>query len=574
MIGKGYFKVFFIFLVLGLLIYANSFQNKLFWDDDDNIVKNVYIKSWKFLPNYFKENLIAGAGLHSNYWRPLLLFSFSLDYKIWKLNPFGYHLTNTILHIFNSLLIYYLLFFIFKNKKIAFLTALIFLLHPLQTEAVTYVSGRGDSLSIFFVLLAFIFYCFAKERNKNKYLVLSSCFFIFALLVKESTIFFPALILLYEVLYPSKKLKDILTRILPLFLIAFIYILLRLTILNFGQTLNLYGEENIFTQNIHYRIFTFLKILLIYFSLYFAPIHLHMERTTEILTTFFHPAVIISLIILILIIFVSYYFFKKGNKIFAFGFGLFFISLFPFSNIFVPISGLLYEHWLYFPLVGLSLILAYLFNFLFFEFLPKLKLNKFFRLILFGIFIFFLVFLSARTILRNFDWKNPITFYNQTLKYSETTRVHNNLAMAYDEEGDFEKAISHYKRAIEISDIYPQTHNNLGNTYKEMGETEKAIEEFEIAIKMDKYFFVAYNNLANLYFEQKEYDKAIEVYQNYLKITPKNLITLYNLGTIYYIKKDYDSAILTFQKILEIQPENEEIFNLIQKMKNERILNQ
>jgi len=539
----------------------------MFWDDDDGIVNNIYIKSWRFLPSYFSENLIAGAGLHSNYWRPLLLFSFSLDYKIWQLNPFGYHLTNTLLHIFNAFLIYFLLTSIFKNQKISFLTALIFLIHPLQTEAVTYVSGRGDPLSIFFVLLAFIFYHLAKEKSNNKFLILSYSSFIFALLTKESTIFFPALILFYEIL-SQEKLKNLLIKTSPLFLITLSYFFLRLTILNFGQTLNLYGEENIFTQNIHYRIFTFLNILLIYFSLYFAPLHLHMERSTEILTTFFHPAVIISLLILIFILFASINFLKKGNKIFVFGFGLFFISLFPFSNILVPISGLLYEHWLYFPLIGISLIISWLLL----ELLPKL--NRFLQPVSISLLIVFLIFLAGQTILRNFNWKDPITFYNQTLKYSETARVHNNLAMAYDEKNDYENAISHYKRAIEISDIYPQTHNNLGNTYKKIGEIEKAIKEFEKAIEMDKFFFVAYNNLANLYLEEKEFDKAIEVYQRYLEIVPQNIAAIYNLGIVYYLEKDYDKAILTFEKILEIQPKNKEISNLILKIKNEKVLNQ
>jgi tetratricopeptide (TPR) repeat protein len=565
MIEKIHLKIFLVFFILGFLVYLNSFQNQLFWDDDDNIVKNIYIKSWKFLPNYFTENLISGAGLHSNYWRPLLLFSFSLDYKIWRLLPFGYHLTNTLLHILNAFLIYYLLFLIFKRKSVSFFTALLFLLHPLQTEAVTYVSGRGDPLSIFFVLISFIFYIFAKEKKQNRFLILSCLFFAFALLAKESTIFFPGLILPYEFLFKeNEKLKTVFLRISPLFLIAGLYFILRLTLLNFGQTLNLYGESNIFTQNIRYRIFTFLKILLIYYSLYFAPLNLHMERSTEILTTPFHPQAIISLVILFFILFISIYSLRKNNKILPFGFGLFFISLFPFSNIFVPISGLLYEHWLYFPLVGISLVISYLFL----ELLPKF--SKFLRPISFGFLIMFLIFLSARTILRNLDWKDAITFYNQTLKYTETARIHNNLAMAYSDKGDFEKAISHYQRAIEISDIYPQTHNNLGNAYKEIGQTGKAIEEFEKAIKMDPYFFFAYNNLAGLYVEQKEYDKAINVYQRYLKISPQNLNTLYNLGVIYYLKKDYDNAVLTFQKILEIQPQNEEIFNLILKIEAEK----
>jgi len=291
-----------------------------------------------------------------------------------------------------------------------------------------------------------------------------------------------------------------------------------------------------------------------------------MERTTEILTTFFHPAVIFSLLILIFIVFVSTYFLKRNNKIFAFGFGLFFVTLSPFSNILVPISGLLYEHWLYFPLVGLSLILSYLF----FEILPKLKFSKLLVPASSFLLILFLGFLSTRTILRNFDWKDPITFYNQTLKYSESARVHNNLAMTYDEKSEHEKAIFHYQRAIEISDIYPQTHNNLGNAYQEIDKTEKAIEEFEKAIKMDPYFFFAYNNLAGLYVVQKEYDRAIDVYQRYLKISPQNLNALYNLGIVCYLKKDYDNAIFTFEKILQFQPDNEKISNLIWQIKNEK----
>lgn len=575
MIEKIHLRIFLIFLVLGFSIYANSFRNQFFWDDDDNIVKNIYIKSWRFLPKYFTENLIAGAGLHSNYWRPFLLLSFSLDYKIYKLNPFGYHLTNTLLHIFNAFLIYYLLFLIFKRKDISFLTALIFLLHPLQTEAVTYVSGRADPLSIFFLLIAFIFYTFSKEKRGLKFLILTALFFIFALLTKESVIFFPILILVYEILTHEnlkniKEVKNILIKTSPLFFISFVYFLLRLTILNFGQTLNLYGEENIFTQNIHFRIFTFLKILLIYFSLYFAPLHLHMERTTEILTTFFHPAVLFSLFILVIIIFISIYFLKQNNKIFAFGFSLFFISIFPFSNILVPISGLLYEHWLYFPLVGISLVLSYIFCFLFFDFLPKLKFGKFFRKSGLTILGLLLIFLSIRTIIRNFDWKDPITFYNQTLKYSETARVHNNLAMAYSDKKDYQKAIFHYKRAIEISDIYPQTHNNLGNVYKEIGEIKKAIEEFEKAIEMDKYFFVAYNNLAKLYFDQGNFDEAINTYQRYLDLLPQSVIALYNQAIVYYAKKDFDSAISNLEKILKIQPENEEIFNFLLRIKNEK----
>ena len=107
---KLFILVFIIFLGIGLTIYSNSFNNEFFWDDDDSIVNNEYIKDFKYLPNYFSENLIAGTGQTTNYWRPVLLISFAVDYHIYGLNPTGFHVTNTILHIVVAFLIFILIF--------------------------------------------------------------------------------------------------------------------------------------------------------------------------------------------------------------------------------------------------------------------------------------------------------------------------------------------------------------------------------------------------------------------------------------------------------------------------------
>src|SRR5574344_2749880 len=122
-------------VIVGFFIYANSLPNKLFWDDDDMITNNIYIKDWSYLPNYFSENLIAGAGQVSNYWRPLLLVSFAVDYHIFGLNQAGYHLVNLFWHLLSAWLIYLLLYQLSKKQWLSFLPALLFLVHLLQTEA-------------------------------------------------------------------------------------------------------------------------------------------------------------------------------------------------------------------------------------------------------------------------------------------------------------------------------------------------------------------------------------------------------------------------------------------------------
>ncbi|MGC8867035.1 MAG: hypothetical protein ACP5PA_02335, partial [Elusimicrobiales bacterium] len=88
-----------LFIVVGFILYANSFQNQMFWDDDDFILKNRFIKDWRYLPKYFSENIIAGSGLLSDYWRPMLLIIFCLEWHLWKDWSFGYHFVNTSFHI-------------------------------------------------------------------------------------------------------------------------------------------------------------------------------------------------------------------------------------------------------------------------------------------------------------------------------------------------------------------------------------------------------------------------------------------------------------------------------------------
>ena len=233
--------VLLIFVLLGFAVYANSFNVPFFWDDNDNVVNNIYVKSWRYFPKYFSENLIAGAGLLSNYWRPLLLISYSLDYHFFSLNIYWWHFTNIFLHSLNGFLIFLLLNHLFQKRWFAFSVALIFFVHPLQTEAVTMITARADPLSSFFILLSLFLYLKFKEFGEIKiHCYIYSVFsFAAALLVKETAIVLPALLILTEISAGDRdKMKNIFLKILPFFFLSTIYFLSRLTILNFNNTLN------------------------------------------------------------------------------------------------------------------------------------------------------------------------------------------------------------------------------------------------------------------------------------------------------------------------------------------------
>lgn len=514
------YPIVLLLVVAGFALYAGTFQNQMFWDDNDGIINNLFIQDWRYFPQYFSENLIAGANLLSNYWRPMLLSVFSLEWHIWADWSAGYHFINASFHIADAVLLFFILLNLFRNRRLAILTSLVFLVHPLQTEAVTYVSGLGDSLSVFFIFSGLLFYLKFRASEVKKWVSgfywLSILMYVFALMSKETAIIMPGLIFICDFLLLSRnaqlsvkeKLKTAFGSVWTFIAIAGAYILLRATVLNFINTFNLYNEETVFTSNLYIRIFTFFETLIVYFSLLFWPIGLHMERGVEIAAAVTSRVTLGGLIFFGLLA-TSFSRFKKF-PILSFGILWFFIAIAPMSNITVPINGLLYEHWLYLPMVGIFLVLIWL----------GMRIAGMYNLqkIFLGIFILFLIFLSVLTINRNKEWRDPITLYNQTLLYSpDSYRVINNLGMAYADSGDYELAEKTYKKAIALEPSVQIAYHNLGNLYRDAGKTDEAIRNYKTAIKFSPKFSPSYSALIGLYLKNGNEKDAEKIYGDYIR---------------------------------------------------------
>lgn len=182
-----------IILFCGILIcfaYINSLSTYFILDDYSAVVSNMHIRELKLsnvlTPMYREVN--PDKFKVPIYSRPIQILSYAIDYRIWKLNPFGYHLMNMILHILNAILIFVLFSELFKNKLCAFFGALLFGVHPVFTSAVTYISGRADVLLLLFSLLMVI--CFIKSIKTwglvLSYYILSLLCFVFVLGSKET----------------------------------------------------------------------------------------------------------------------------------------------------------------------------------------------------------------------------------------------------------------------------------------------------------------------------------------------------------------------------------------------------
>ena len=497
---------FIVLLIISFAVYLNTLDNQFLWDDDDFFVRNEYTKDWSHLKSIFTENVIAGSGLTSHYYRPVLSLSFLVDYTLWKLKPMGYHVINIMIHASVAYLVYILINLIISCRTASLVSAVIYLVHPAHTEAVTYVTGRADPLSALFGLLSFFLFMRFKSSARNikkaVYALSSLLFFALGMMSREGLMFLPAFIALYLLCFEEKKISlsavfRIFLKISPYLALEAVYMAVRLTSLNFSNTLNFYNESNIFTGNIWFRILTFMSVLPEYYKLIFFPLHLTYEKEHPIFTAFLNPVIILSAAALIAIAFLMFRSWKK-DKIVFFGLGLFFIALFPVSNIIVPVNGIFFEHWLYMPLIGIALIFGYIIRNMIHS--KTFSHSNYFRAIFFVLIIGFIAFLSVRTYIRNDDWQDAFTFYSKTIKDSpNSVRLNNNLAMEYDSRGNYEQAINYYKRAILLNDKFAQPYYNLANTYVKTGNYNEAVLNYEKAIAVDPDFLFTYPRLIQIY---------------------------------------------------------------------------
>lgn len=480
-----------LLFLITVICYANTLGNGLFFDDEQFIYNNQAVKSFD-IGSLIGKSLTSGSGRLSNYYRPVLFFGFSLEYQIFGSTGAIYHFDSIIIHFAGGIALFFFLTKLFKNKPLAFLTTLFFLIHPIQTEAVSYASGRGDPLSFFFIMLSLYW----SMSNKRNMISLSLISFVLALLSKEIALMTPGLIFIISLFskgsITKKNVQKSIIHTLPYAFLAGGYFLLRLTILDFANTLNFYNSTNMYSGSLAVRLYNFFNLLPSYFGLLLFPKTLFMERDSGIkIVTEPTLASLLSLAAII-VGFIIGILKRKEFPLILFSLLWIGITFVPTSGI-LPINGIFYEHFLYFPSVGFFLLFSFGILRLYSKSGHKL------RYCLDLLLICIVLLLCTRTILRNNDWHDPIAFYKQTLSHVQSPRAYNNLAMAYAESGDNKHAIASYKKAIQLVDAYPESHYNLGNSYLALNQITNAELEYKKALEVDPAFYLAYVKLFTMY---------------------------------------------------------------------------
>jgi len=532
-----------LIVCVGALVYANALQGEFILDDGLLVQGNTYIRDWKNIPKMFTEDVGEGGGGDYSFWRPLQLLTYTLEYPLWKDNPFGYHLTNIVLHIMAALALFWLVRLLFGDHLLALLTGLLFVVHPVHTEAVTYISGRPDPLSTVFILLTLVFTVKgAQGRKASLFLFLTLLSYTAALLSRETSLIVPILLLLIGRALGKKLPKAYVWSVTTL---ACAYIVLRLTLLRF-----LFSNHSSGTT-LFERVPGFFLAFARYIRILFVPVGLHMEYGTKTFAMT-EPLVLLGLLLFGVSIFLLFRENRRRGLVF-FSACWFFLALLPVANLY-PINAYMAEHWLYLPSIGFFLIIAWYLS----RWLRKdaTKLAALLGcVVLTGSW-------GALTVRQNATWQEPIAFYERTLRYApDSSRAHGNLGMEYSHKGETQKAASLYQKAIELDSNNFKAHYNLGILYGDIGEKRAAEIAYKASLAVRPTYVKATNNLAKLYNEMGRHEEALVFAKQALGYKETH-VKAYNNMAIAYIRLGRErEAVVACEKALSLDPENKKAYN-------------
>jgi tetratricopeptide (TPR) repeat protein len=485
---------------ISISIYSNSLNGDFLIDDISGIVNNERLHNPR---EFFSKYFSVRPGI-------LLDIVYVFNWYISKGTPFFFHLFNILVYTVCVILIFVLCNILFNNRMLSFLSSLIFAVHPIHTEAVSWISGGSYALSSMFFIIAFIFYI-DPVREKNSKLIKSNksmfnltlAVLFFALCFFSGNTFasLPIMFILYEIFFRKdspnhKALKTF--RLLLLFLIS----LTAFILVGFYLT-----KRNEFMHLIFYfRGFKYLivaaKAFVYYLGILYLPIRRGLYHPFAFDTTGIQelsPALFVSIAIFIIAIF---FFFRLRFSFRPVSFGImwFLATYLPYSNV-IPICNIVSERYLYLPSVGFSIIVAALFLRTW-EIINRREYKTYKKTLRYLSIFAIVLYLSSYTILtikQNYEYNNIINYWKTNIRNFPNGHIfYNNLAGTFYVMGDLDNAIAYCWINLMIDPKQPHVWCNLGRLYREKGNLSQAKDCYQNAVKIDKTYYPAYKALEEI----------------------------------------------------------------------------
>ena len=534
--------------ILPTLLYAATLENGFVLDDIAAIRDNPIVHRGNLVEIFTSD---YWAGFHSDrsgLYRPLTVLSFALNYLHSGTSPALYHLTNILLHAATTLLLYVFCGLVSRSRDLAFLSALLFAAHPVQTECVAGLVGRADILAALFSLVALSLHL---QRSRWYYLG-AGVAMIAALLSKESAVVLPALFLLTDLIQYRAFSEKCYGKVYLLYAsLLLAYLAWRWHVLG-GLTIAVIDplDNPLITLAGPLRLLNAGEILFLYLGQLLLPISLSADYSFDALQlTLQLWSVELALVVAglgfgALLLFLSW----RRAPLTAFGLSWIIVSLAPVANIFLPIGTIMAERLLYLPSMGFAMAMAAIFGAL---------RRRHSRAVLWPPIFILLSAYCYQSHARCGDWHDNYALFSQTVETQpRSARAWRGLAKAALERGEDQLALSSWNKALEILPDYYEVYNDLAAFHIAREEYSTARENLYKCLKIRGDYPIGWFNLGLIYYRLGEVEMAGEALERAVILDPHYAKAYYNLGVIALEKGSLDEAAGYFRKTLLLAPQH------------------
>jgi tetratricopeptide (TPR) repeat protein len=518
------------------------------------IANNLFIKNPRYLIWILKGYVTSFTIAKGMMLRPLLMVTFAANYWTGGLNPVGYHIFNILFHFLCAVFLYLFLKFLKKDAPagLIFLITLLFLAHPLNTEAVTYLSSRSDLMVTLFIGLAFLLYL------KGKAVAAVLCY-LCSLLTKETGLCLPLLALAYDFIFASSAAdcrgptavspgRDVLKsgKEKKWYFYAFLVL---------TTVLYLFYKKTFFAEPLSTPLRSYYSNILIqsavtffYLKLFFWPHPLILVHNFPEFNNILDPIAFLSflgIVVLVILIFAA----RKEYPLFSFGLAWYLICLLP--KFYARLNYTACEHHFYLPSLGIYIILLAVLQKLY------VKYKRYFLYPAAGI----IIICTLLVWLRNYEWSDEFRFWKLTaLREPLSSNAHSQLGVEYIRRGFVDEAKGEFETALRLSDKLPSIINNKGNLagiYRRKKDYTKAISLLNELTKIYPAPPRVYENMGIIYMEMGRESEALRAWVKELRNYPQSpgiyvMLGLYELDH----KKNVDRAQKLFQEALRLEPDD------------------
>ncbi len=559
-----------VMLSVGLIAYINSFHVPFQFDDGGFIEHNPKIFDITDLKEIWQA--------YPSPTRFISFYSFALNYHFNGLDVFGYHVVNFFIHLAAAFLVRWLVLLTLSTEKfinqplsankdiVALFVGLMFLTHPMETQAVTYITQRFASLATMFYVGSLCFYIKGRlaqvsHQTGSSYFLLAFVMALAGMLTKETVFTLPFAVIVYEWYFLRNQGESLERKNKGIIYFCVCLILLALIIpagfsFDFKRIILSHQESHSHSGDIvtsSKYLLTQFRVLLTYLRLLFFPYGQNLDYDYPVSESLWEPRTFLSLLVHLAILAAALKM-RLRQPLISFGILWFYLTAAVESSV-IPIRHVIFEHRAYLPSVGFFIAFScWLFN------MTKTRRN--FIYLLSAIIVVY----SVLTYERNKVWQSPVRLWEDCVKKSpRKARIYNNLAVAYRDEGEFEKAYAAFQKSLELDPHYYETYNNMAEMLAQQGKLDQAIELLEksLSLKPEASELIL-NNLGLVYLQKGDLVRAKEMF---IQVAQSGLGYVQgpeNLAKVYIREGNFAKAIYVYEQMRQEFPHAKNIlYNLV-----------